>query len=253
MSALEPHGASAAVSSDAAGYLTAPSLYAIADGDVLGLAGRGPQRVIDAVAAMADAGVRWIQLRLKHADDRTRHQIAAACRRRLEGMQTALWIDDRADLARLVDAQGVHLGQHDLSPAAARLVVGEQTWIGLSCHDLAQVAAADADANVDVVAIGPVFATRSKQNADPEIGIAGVAAARRVTEKTLVAIGGLDQDNAGEVLEAGADSVVMLGAFCRGDIATNSRRLVRAIGGETTRMARALRVATKNRRMEVAG
>lgn len=232
MSALEPRTVSTppvAASPGAARSLHAPRLYAIADGEALDLDRRGPGGVVDAVTAMADAGVRWIQLRLKRAEDLVRYEIAEACRRRLEGSAAALWIDDRADLAALVGARGVHLGQQDLSPGAARTVVGEATWIGLSCHDLAQVEAAHDDPDVDVVAVGPVFPTRSKRHPDPVIGVAGVAAARRATDKALVAIGGIDLTNAPDVLAAGADTVVMLGAFCRGDVAANSRRLVGAL------------------------
>lgn len=212
-----------------------PRLYAIADGDALLLEERGGQAVVDAVDAMASAGVGWIQLRLKNATDRQRFEIADASQRRLDGSPTALWIDDRPDLAAVVGAAGVHVGQHDLSPASARAVVGEGTWIGLSCHGTEHVEAADSDPDVDVVAIGPIFQTRSKERPDPTVGLAGVEAARRATAKPLVAIGGIDGDRAEAVLGAGADSVVMLGALCRGDVVANCRRWVAALGDGPSR------------------
>lgn len=167
---------------------------------------------------MADAGVRWIQLRLKTATDRERYRVTEACVERLAstGCDVELWMDDRADLALLFgDAvAGVHVGQRDLPPAAVRRVVSPQCWVGLSCHDADQIAAAEDASDVDVVAIGPVFETRSKAQPDPWVGLDGVARARAACTKPLVAIGGIDGSNARQVLDAGADSVVMLGALC---------------------------------------
>ncbi|MEM8996808.1 MAG: thiamine phosphate synthase [Acidobacteriota bacterium] len=214
-----------------------PRLYAIADGDALLGASVGADAdrvnpIIDAVDAMASAGVGWIQLRLKSLTDRERFRIGDAAVRRLRGTGTSLWIDDRADLAAVLGADGVHVGQADLAPSSVRSVVGDDLWIGLSCHDVGQVAAADRDPEVDVVAIGPVFTTRSKANPDPEVGLDGVRGARSATSKPLVAIGGIDAGNAAAVLAAGADSVVMLGAICRGDVAGRSRDLVAAAARE---------------------
>ncbi|MEO1083160.1 MAG: thiamine phosphate synthase [Acidobacteriota bacterium] len=216
-----------------------PRLYAIADGDaLLGAAAGAAHRmsadpvgtVVEAVDAMAAAGVGWIQLRLKSLTDRERYRIGEAAARRLRGSGAPLWIDDREDLAAVLGADGVHVGQADLSPASVRSVVGDGVWIGLSCHGAEQVAAAERDPDVDVVAIGPVFTTRSKANPDPDVGLEGVRSARLATSKPLVAIGGIDADSAAGVLEAGADSVVMLGAICRGDVAARSRALVAAAG-----------------------
>jgi len=112
-----------------------------------------------------------------------------------------------------------------LLPAAVR--------IGASTHDLAQLAAAAADPAVDVVAVGPVFATRSKERPDPVVGLDFVRAARRLTDKPLLAIGGIDRHNAATVLAAGADSVVVLAALCRdhgtGDLQARCRALLAAV------------------------
>jgi thiamine-phosphate pyrophosphorylase len=201
-------------------------IYAIADVDAL-----EPTPLPDAVRDMADAGIRWIQLRAKRlAGDAFFSRIEACCRA-LEGSGAEIWVDDRADLAALLPVAGVHVGQRDLPPAAARRVVGPEIGIGLSTHGEAQLAAADADPEVDVIAVGPVFPTRSKERPDPVVGLPFVARARAFTTRPLVAIGGIGEENLAEVLAAGADAVVVLGAVCsggRGDIAANSRRLLAA-------------------------
>jgi len=194
--------------------LAVPRLYAIADRDLL-----GERALPDAVAAMADAGVRWIQLRAKGGSGKALLALAEACCRAVEGTGAALWLDDRVDVAALLPFSGVHLGQADLPPAAARPLLLPSSIIGASAHDLAQVAAAAADEAVDVVAIGPVFPTSSKAAPDPVVGLATVRESRRLTAKPLVAIGGIDERNLGAVLAAGADTVAVLSAVCRGNVA----------------------------------
>jgi thiamine-phosphate pyrophosphorylase len=195
-------------------------VYGIADATALG--GASPAA---AAAAMARGGVSWVQLRAKEASDAELHELAAASARALEGTGALLWIDDRPDVAALVGAAGVHLGQEDLPPAAARRVVGGGVWIGRSTHDREQVLEADRDPDVDVIAVGPVFATASKERPDPVVGLELVAWARRATRKPLVAIGGIDASNLASVLAAGADAAAVLSALCRGDVEANARRL----------------------------
>jgi thiamine-phosphate pyrophosphorylase len=207
----------------AARSVAAPRLYAIADLDLLGASG-----LPGAVAAMADAGVRWIQLRAKGCGGAALLAVAEACCRAVEGSGATLWIDDRVDLAALLAVGGVHLGQSDLPPAAARPLLPASTLVGASTHDLAQLAAAAADEAVDVVAVGPVFATASKASPGPVIGLDTVRQARRLTDKPLVAIGGIDESNLGAVLAAGADTVAVLSAVCRGDVAVRCRTLLAA-------------------------
>ncbi len=203
-----------------------PRLYAIADATAL-----TGKSIPEAVAEMAEAGVGWIQLRLKtRLEDRERFGLVEEALRRLEGSTVRLWIDDRADLALLVGAGGLHLGQRDLPPAAARRVVGPGCAIGFSTHDLDQLAAAEVDPEVDVVAFGPIFETAGKEQPDPVVGLAGLARARARTGKPLVAIGGLDAQRAVAALEAGADSVALVSAVCRGDVGANCRRLLAVLG-----------------------
>jgi thiamine-phosphate pyrophosphorylase len=128
--------------------------------------------------------------------------------------KATLIINDRIDLCLAADADGVHLGQDDLSPAAARRIFdqvkdGKTRLIGYSTHNLAQVIAADA-LPIDYIAIGPVFATGSKANPDPVVGLEGVRQARRITKKPLVAIGGITRQNCSQVKAAGADAVAVI-------------------------------------------
>jgi len=199
------------------------AIYAIADAAAL-----APRPLPEAVAAMAECGIRCIQVRGKDLAGEAWYDVLEGCVRRLEGSGVELWVDDRADVAALFPVQGLHLGQADLPPAAARRVVGEGVKIGLSTHNEEQLAAADADPAVDVVAVGPVFATTGKERPDPVVGLAFVSRARSRTAKRLVAIGGIGAGNVAAVLAAGADAAAVLGAVCRGDVRANCRRLLAA-------------------------
>jgi thiamine-phosphate pyrophosphorylase len=201
------------------------SLYAIADADAL-----GSHPLSAAVAEMAESGVRWIQVRAKKLSGSAWYGALEGCCRALEGSGVALWVDDRADLAALFPVAGLHVGQRDLPPAAARRVVGGGVRIGLSTHGEEQLAAADADPEVDVIAVGPVFPTASKERPDPVVGLDFVRRARARTAKRLVAIGGIGEGNVAAVLAAGADAAVVLGAVCHGDVRANCRRLLAAAG-----------------------
>lgn len=212
-----------------------PAIYALADAAVLG----GVDRVPAAAGEMAAAGVRWIQLRMKPRPpqpppaDRDLYAAVEAAVRATAEHGAELWIDDRADLAALFPIAGLHLGQRDLPPAAARRVVGDEVWIGASAHDDAELAAAVDDPQVDVVAVGPVYPTASKERPDAVVGLDFVRRARRTTTKPLVAIGGLDADNLGDVLEAGADAVAVLSAACRRPVAESCRALLAAAAGRS--------------------
>lgn len=204
--------------------MTGP-IYAIADAEAL-----APRPLSDAVAEMAAAGIRTVQVRAKKLSGSAWYAALAGCCRALDGSGVELWVDDRADLAALFPVAGLHLGQTDLPPAAARLVVGRDVRIGLSTHTEEQLAAADADPEVDVIAVGPVFPTASKERPDPVVGLAFLRWARASTGKRLLAIGGIDAGNLASVLAAGADAAVVLGAVCRGDVRANCRRLLAAAG-----------------------
>jgi thiamine-phosphate pyrophosphorylase len=127
-------------------------------------------------------------------------------------------VNDRADIARLAGASGVHLGQTDLSPADARLVLDESAVVGLSTHNAGQTRLALTEP-VDYVAIGPVFLTSSKERPDPVVGLDGVREARAMVApsgRPLVAIGGITRERAPSVVEAGADSVAVISDLVAG-------------------------------------
>ncbi|MEA2563328.1 MAG: thiamine-phosphate pyrophosphorylase [Acidobacteriota bacterium] len=199
-------------------------IYAIADVEAL-----HPTPLPAAVRAMAEAGIQWIQVRAKQLSGGELCRQMEACCRALEGSGVRLWVDDRADVAALFpppEVAGLHVGQTDLPPAAARRVVGDEMWIGLSTHDEEQLLAADADPDVDVIAVGPVFPTTGKASPDPVVGLSFLRRARELTAKPLVAIGGIDAGNVAQVLASGADTAAVIGAVCRGDVGANCRRLM---------------------------
>lgn len=159
--------------------------------------------------AMIEGGSRVIQLRLKSNPTQRNledaDKVAEQCRR-----HGVIWIvNDRADIALLTGA-GLHLGQDDLPAATARGLMGEMAIIGLSTHNASQMRAATLEP-VDYVAIGPVFATASKDQPDPEVGLEGITQVRMLTNLPMIAIGGITRDNAESVLDAGADSVAVIG------------------------------------------
>jgi thiamine-phosphate pyrophosphorylase len=170
------------------------------------LRGRDVATVVD---LLARAGARLIQLRVKTPADRERLALARAAVAAARASGARLVVNDRADIAAISGADGLHVGQDDLPPAEARAVIGPGMILGVSTHGLAQLAAA-ASAPVDYVAIGPVFATRSKDDPDPVVGLEMVRRARAMVSRPLVAIGGITRANARDVVAAGADGVAVI-------------------------------------------
>ena len=156
---------------------------------------------------LAAGGASLIQLRNKQGSASQLLSQAREVRRAAAGVR--LIMNDRADLCLAAGFDGVHVGQEDLSPAGARKVVGDERWVGVSTHNAAQLGDAEAGP-ADYVAIGPVFATSSKERPDPVVGLEGVRQARAATRKLVVAIGGITRANCRSVLEAGADAVAVI-------------------------------------------
>jgi thiamine-phosphate pyrophosphorylase len=125
-----------------------------------------------------------------------------------------LIMNDRADLCLAAEFDGVHVGQEDLSPESVRMIIGSDRWLGVSTHTPEQLREAG-QTTADYLAIGPVFATSSKEKPDPVVGLEGVRRARALTRKPLVAIGGITRANAASVIEAGADSVAVISDLLR--------------------------------------
>lgn len=185
-----------------------PRLYAIIDA---GLVASGEP---DLAVTLARAGISLIQYRNKSAGARHIYEISGAIQRELLGYDARLIVNDRVDVALLAGAGGVHLGQDDLPIAEARKIVTAGTarrgefWVGISTHTLEQVKAADAT-SADYVAVGPIFVTATKQAHESAVGIEFVNRARELTQKPLVAIGGITAEMASEIYSAGADCVAV--------------------------------------------
>jgi thiamine-phosphate pyrophosphorylase len=185
-----------------------PKLYPITDRRLSGLSHA------EQVARLCEGGARLVQLREKVLPAREFYAEVAEALRAARSFGARLIVNDRVDVALATGADGVHVGQDDMPPGTARAVVGKGRVVGCSTHSVEQAAAA-ARLPVDYVAIGPVFSTKSKEKPDPVVGLEGV---RRVREAVgpsvkLVAIGGISAETAPSVIEAGADSVAVIGAL----------------------------------------
>ena len=187
-------------------------LCAICDADACERAG---WTLVDFASACLDGGATFLQIRAKRQSsrwlfDRTREVVGRA-----EGTGALVIVNDRADVARLAGAGGVHVGQDDLHASAARAIAGSRCCVGLSTHTDAQIDAALLE-SIDYLAIGPVFATLTKTTGYDEVGLervkaaAGKAALRRPSPVAVVAIGGITLDRAADVLAAGAQSVAII-------------------------------------------
>jgi thiamine-phosphate pyrophosphorylase len=198
-------------------------LYLVTD---RGLA--GARSLTDIVLAAVAGGVTIVQLREKQLATRAFVEQARALKAGLQGSGVPLIINDRVDVALAVGADGVHVGDDDISCGEARRLLGEGAIIGRSL--LAPPTPADAPA--DYFAASPVFLTGTKPDAGPALGLAGVAALRRATPLPLVGIGGIDHANARSVLEAGADGVAVVSAIVAADDPrAAAARLRRALDG----------------------
>ncbi|HTZ49592.1 MAG TPA: thiamine phosphate synthase [Verrucomicrobiae bacterium] len=180
-----------------------PRLYVILDAGLL----RGP--AVEIAGQLMDAGVRLLQYRAKSLAAReildTATKLAALARK--EG--ATFFLNDRPDLAYLAGAGGVHVGQDDLGVEEARRIMGAERRVGVSTHNREQFERAAAT-SADYVAIGPIFRTTSKANPDPVVGTELIRQLRPLTQKPIVAIGGIALEQAAEVIEAGADSVAVI-------------------------------------------
>jgi thiamine-phosphate pyrophosphorylase len=213
--------------------VTPPRLYVVLDRTASG--GRDLDEIL---AAALEGGAEMIQLREKTLPSGTVLPLARRLLARCRAARVPFIVNDRVDLAVALDADGVHLGQDDLPPAAARALLPPGKILGLSTHSEAQAAAAQA-AGADYVAVGSMFPTATK----PEFQLVGPALARRVrplVRVPLIGIGGITPDNAGEVVAAGCDGVAVISAVCAApDPAAAARRFVAAI--DASRMSRPAR------------
>jgi thiamine-phosphate pyrophosphorylase len=187
-------------------------LEALAGTKVYPLTDRVISRVSHAeqTALLGEAGATLIQIREKHLTSLEFYNEAAKALRAAQERKISLIINDRVDMALALKAAGVHLGQDDLPPSAARQLLGLKTIIGISTHNLEQARLA-ANMPVDYVAIGPIFPTATKQSANLPLGLQSLQRIRDAVGKVpLVAIGGISPENAESVLAAGADAVAII-------------------------------------------
>ena len=188
-----------------------PTLYPILDA---GLLSTDPEtrrgELLRLTRRVVDAGVTILQYRNKTGSD---EQVLEDARwiRDGAGPDPTLILNDRVHLVERTGFDGAHVGQGDMDPGEARRILGPGRVLGVSTHNPEQLTVAD-KAPVDYIAVGPIFATGSKENPDPVVGLEGVRAARMLTRRPLVAIGGIGMENAKAVMEAGADSIAMISA-----------------------------------------
>ncbi|HEV2802932.1 MAG TPA: thiamine phosphate synthase [Pyrinomonadaceae bacterium] len=185
-----------------------PKFYPITDARLTGLTHA------EQVSRLRDGGAKFIQLREKHLSPRDFYDAAEEAIDIARERNVRLIVNDRADIALALGADGLHLGQDDLDPAVARRLLGERFIIGYSTHTVAQAIQA-ARQPVDYIALGPIFPTHTKENPDPTVGLETLRRVRDSIDPSvaLVAIGGITRDNARLALQAGADSVALISAL----------------------------------------
>jgi thiamine-phosphate pyrophosphorylase len=194
-----------------------PKLYAITDQRLSGLSHA------EQVRAFCEGGATLIQIREKNLKPDELYREAKEALTVARNFDVKVLVNDRADVALAVGADGVHLGQDDIPPDAARRVLGPNAIIGLSTHNASQAREA-ITFPVDYLAIGPIFQTTSKENPDPVVGLHGLREVRKITgDISLVAIGGITPEAAAEVLAAGADSIAMIGWLLADAAAVSAR------------------------------
>jgi len=201
-----------------------PKVYPITDRRISGLSHA------EQVRRLCAGGATFIQLREKHLSPREFYRDAAEALEVAREYNARLIINDRADIALALRADGVHLGQDDLPPEAARALLGEDFIIGYSTHNVEQAMLA-AKLPVDYLAIGPLFSTSSKINPDPVVNLDGL---RRVRDELgedlpLVAIGGINLKNAQDALRSGADTLAIISYLLEmpSEITVRTRELLR--------------------------
>ena len=202
-----------------------PALYPILDVDLCRGRGLDPLAVLDAFLA---GGARFLQLRDKSSSSAARLALADTVCARVHAAGGRLIVNDRPDIARMCGADGVHVGQEDMSVEDARRVVGDQAIVGVSTHDEAQVAAA-VKTSASYLAVGPIYGTATKDTGYSARGLALVRHAAATAQRPVVAIGGITLERAPEVFAAGAASLAVISDLLREDPATMVRRFLMRI------------------------
>jgi thiamine-phosphate pyrophosphorylase len=185
-----------------------PALYAILDASPE-FSSESALSIPEIGLRLAEGGVELFQYRDKRGSARRIRENSQVLCDQLGPKRVRVIVNDRADIAAMTGAGGVHVGQEDLPVEEARKICGAPLWVGVSTHNLEQLRAADAT-SADYIAVGPIFPTGTKANPDPVVGLEFLRAARKITRKPLVAIGGITVESAGDVYRAGADSIAVI-------------------------------------------
>lgn len=189
--------------------LQLPKIYPITNVELAGMP-HGAQ-----VQALADAGCKFVQIREKALSSREFFDAVVGALKVARPFGMKIIVNDRVDIAIATRSHGVHLGQDDLPPTEARKLLGDEAVIGYSTHSVEQAIEA-ARLPIDYLAIGPIFATATKVDPDPVVGLDGLRRVRDASgDLPLVAIGGIDVTNLREVLDAGADSIAIISGLFR--------------------------------------
>jgi thiamine-phosphate pyrophosphorylase len=183
--------------------------------------------MFSAALQLAAAGCSLLQYRDKSGKSRQILDQARGLRERV-GESVRLIMNDRADLCLAAQYDGLHIGQDDIFPESARQIIGSSRLLGVSTHTPEQLVEADRT-SADYLAIGPIFATGSKANPDPVVGLDGLRRARQLTRKPLVAIGGITRANVRSVIDAGADCVAVISDLLR-EPGKSAEEFLRALG-----------------------
>ena len=205
--------------------LDLPRVYPLTDVQLSGLSHAQQVQLLSA------GGATLVQLREKQMPAREFYEQARAAVEVARRSGVTLIVNDRVDVALAANAHGVHLGQDDMPPDAARKLLGDEAIIGYSTHNIEQATKA-LSLPVDYLAIGPIFATSTKSDTAPVLGLAGLRAVRKaIGAVPLVAIGGISLANAREVIEAGADSVALISAILSDStrVAETTQALIQAL------------------------
>lgn len=206
------------------------SIYLVTDRALCGSRG-----VFETVRQAIAAGATMVQLRDPVAKTRALVEEARALAALLRPAGIPFVVNDRVDVAMAAGADGVHLGQADMAVADARALMGPQPILGLSITAMADLTASDL-AGVDYLGVGPVFATATKADAAPAMGLGGLSAIRSACDLPIVAIGGIDANNLAGVIAAGADGVAVVSAICAApDAALATRQLADIFAGAKRR------------------
>ncbi len=196
-----------------------PQLYPILDA---GLLERRGISIESFARQLWNAGIRFLQYRDKGGTDAQVVERARLLRGIFPPGEATLLLNDRVHLYAASGCDGVHVGQRDVSVQDARAALGSKALLGVSTHNLSQLEQADSSP-ADYVAVGPVYGTTSKPDPDPVVGVEGVAAARRLTTKPLVAIGGITPGSCAALLQAGADGVAVISGLVPGPGASTAQ------------------------------